>query len=215
MAVVEMLSAGTAPVEQANKAATAAMAVMRPVVMAPGGRGGNVNALAQATSGNATIAESSFTGCVDDEDFDCSDGNVDGDCTGYCPADVDGDGTGDCAGNVTGDCTGTCLGEVDGACTGTCADPVADDDADDDDTADDDAADDDDTGGGNWNNAGHHHSADYDWSDDANEVASVSALPSTGSGPVGGNGNETIIFVGMVLLLGAAGYKVSKSVADR
>ena len=133
------------------------------------------NARAGISIGDGTGAdfaeiEATLSGCVDDEDFECDEGDVDGDCVGDCLGAVDGDCTGDCAGAVSGDCTGTCPGDVDGDCTGTCGTPDADDDADDDD----------DTG-------------DSDDGDAAAEVAGVRALPSTGAGPRNAGGSSWLL----------------------
>ncbi len=131
-----------------------------------------------------------FTGCVDDQDFDCSEGEVQGDCTGVCPEDVPGDCTGNCAGNVTGDCTGTCPGDVGGACTGTCGTPGdgASDDDDDKPTPDGDAGD----------------------ADDDAEVASVQTLPSTGSGASGSDSLGWLLVVGALFSVAGAGYRLRR-----
>jgi hypothetical protein len=79
-----------------------------------GGHGGNANDIAAAEEDGADGTLYTLGLCADDVDFDCSEGEVQGDGTGYVEGDVDGDCTGWCFGDVTGDVTGTLFGADNG-----------------------------------------------------------------------------------------------------
>jgi hypothetical protein len=125
--------------------------------------------------------------CADDVDAQCDTSNPTGDCTGTCEGNVSGDCTGWCWGDVTGDCTGTCWGWVGGDCTGTCL------------------------GSGNADDDGHGHGHHHHGTlSNADEVATVYALPATGAGP-GSSGPEAwLLWLGALVALAGVGVTLRR-----